>query len=273
MKTGVILILSLVCTTCWAGVGGAAGGRGPGVSAGPRFIFRPGEVLAYRWEEKGPEVEGVYRGKGTLTVRTLAVTTGGIGKIEVSAQGAGRIFTGGRWAPLSPGSTPPVIALVKSDGTITQLQDDKGQQLTFVGMISRVVGAQGMNAGAGGVVPALGMYRLLGLQLPARIPAAGGTYPGFAYLEHIKTSVVGGETRDTVSLEVQPATFTFLGSTSRRGTACLAFLCPAATLRLEPRQVAVKVCFDPTGGRVVAYEGESGGTATSMELEAVRRAP
>ena len=218
-------------------------------------------------------MEGIARAKGTLTLRTLAVTTGGIGKIEVSAQGAGRIFTGGRWAPLSPGSTPPVIALVKSDGTITQLQDDKGQHLTLMGMIGRVFGAQGMNGGAGAVGSVLVMYRLLGLQLPARIPAAGGTYPGFLYEECIKHVVVGGKGTDTVSLEVHPVTFKFLGSTSRGGTACLAFLCPQSTLRSELRQAGVKVYFDPAGGRVVAYEGESGSTVSTIELEAVRRAP
>ena len=246
----ILIVACLVPTLANAGRAQGPGSAGIADAGTLRFSFQAGQSLLYRFGQQDPPMEGAARLSGTITLRTLAITQANA-KLRVTCQATGAIYSGGRWTPLSQSPMPPIVALVKLDGTIAGLQDEQGQALTLGGLFRLMLGKDGTNAAAPGLSVSLGSYRLFGLQLPPRLPPAGQTYPGFTYSVRMHTSSTGGKITETESLAQRPATFTYAGPSSVGGRKCLDFLCPLATLPGQPEGEAVRVCFDAARGQVV----------------------
>ena len=210
----------------------------------PHFSFREGERLTYHYSRHmlahgGPPTVRREDVEGQVVLQVRRVSSDGTAEIEMVASGKGRVvrdkttdLTGEPWA---------IVFDVNRNGSIAALQDVNGNAITLEAWIGAV--------SAGAMIERFSValtYALFGLQLPDKLPPAGGEWTGY----HQRTVTVGQE--ESIRLEPVSVRFTFVGPRKYKGRDCLVFSTkPGAAGELHFPTVFY---FDNTNGRLVASE-------------------
>jgi hypothetical protein len=225
------------------------------ISAPVRFTFRKGEKLTYsvRMRSSGaPEGKPAFQSdlSGIVVLETLNVRPDGSAQIKVTCSGKGTIISGDESVDLDEGLPDPLVILVKSDGAIAEFRDLDSQRTYLLNSMFDLLNA-------GNTVRSLlfGEYTMFGLQLPPKMPSAGGAWKGVRKREMGRGSA--DLTKTWVEMVPEAISFKRTRTGKYHNVTCLEITSLSARRFDMPdqrRYASGTWYFDGATGRVVGFE-------------------
>jgi hypothetical protein len=224
--------------------------------SGPRFVFQKGDVLTYQvhCSMKGTSATGGEKAayasalEGKLVLTVQSVRADGTAEVKLTATGKGKITMADETMPLDEEPASPLIAVVKPNGAIVELRDERGEKTGLLQSMENLFGASTQIQ-----TLLIFNYTLFGLQLPAKLPAPGKSYAGTYKQEHGT-----GADFDSMKIQLQnvPQKFVYKGPGKYEGRDCLVFTCEMKASGPQNTGISIPTTFyfDDKEGRLLAVE-------------------